>query len=336
MILITTAGKVGSEAARQLAQRGEPVRVLVRSPDKAAALARNGIDVFQADLEIPASLDSAMRGVTHVVLVTQPVVKQELNVIDSAARAGVEHVVKITSKAFADSPIAHLPTDHLRRAKTGHDQRRASRSRRRRQRQSSHPDGRRRLRLHHRQRARDPRPPRAQLRAIRYRLRRRVLIKPKRSPIGGSEPLRQRSSGTKPKQVTAGPLPEDLRFARSATRPAALDAGPIGRRRLAGSLRVAGASSATAGYLCRHETRLAASRHPGAARKRRSQLLGGFARACRRTARSPPQVPVAERWSLPVLGRSAISIGHRLCRRRSHVAAAAFLTISATAAGCET
>jgi uncharacterized protein YbjT (DUF2867 family) len=106
MILITTAGKVGSEVARQLAQRGEPVRVLVRSPDKAAALARNGIDVFQGDLEIPASLDSAMRGVTRVVLVTQPVVQQELNVIDSAARARVEHVVKITSKASADSPIA--------------------------------------------------------------------------------------------------------------------------------------------------------------------------------------------------------------------------------------
>jgi uncharacterized protein YbjT (DUF2867 family) len=65
MILITTAGKVGSEAARQLAQRGEPVRVLVRSPDKAAALATNGIDVFQGDLEIPASLDAAMRGVTR-------------------------------------------------------------------------------------------------------------------------------------------------------------------------------------------------------------------------------------------------------------------------------
>ena len=29
MILITTAGKVGAEAARLLAQRGEPVRVLV-------------------------------------------------------------------------------------------------------------------------------------------------------------------------------------------------------------------------------------------------------------------------------------------------------------------
>jgi len=32
MILITTAGKVGAEAARLLAERGEPVRVLVRNP----------------------------------------------------------------------------------------------------------------------------------------------------------------------------------------------------------------------------------------------------------------------------------------------------------------
>ena len=40
-----------------------------------------------------------------MVLVTAPVVQQELNVIDSAVRAGVEHVVKITTKASADSPI---------------------------------------------------------------------------------------------------------------------------------------------------------------------------------------------------------------------------------------
>jgi uncharacterized protein YbjT (DUF2867 family) len=39
MILITTAGKVGAETARLLAQRGEPVRVLVRDPEKATALA---------------------------------------------------------------------------------------------------------------------------------------------------------------------------------------------------------------------------------------------------------------------------------------------------------
>ncbi|MDX6333784.1 MAG: hypothetical protein QOG05_1124 [Streptosporangiaceae bacterium] len=106
MILITTAGKVGSEAARLLAQREEPVRVLVRDPDKATALAQAGVEVAEGDLEVPATIDAAMQGVSTVVLVSPAIPGQELNVIDSAVRAGVEHVVKITSKASADSPIA--------------------------------------------------------------------------------------------------------------------------------------------------------------------------------------------------------------------------------------
>lgn len=106
MILITTAGKVGSEAARLLAERGVPVRIIARDAEKAAALATEDVAVVQGDLEIPASIDAAMQDVSSVVLVTAPAVQQELNVIDSALRAGVEHVVKITSKASADSPIA--------------------------------------------------------------------------------------------------------------------------------------------------------------------------------------------------------------------------------------
>src|SRR6185437_8591140 len=47
-----------------------------------------------------------MRGVLRVILVTQAVLSQELSVIDSAERAGVEHVVKIAQKAEAHSPIA--------------------------------------------------------------------------------------------------------------------------------------------------------------------------------------------------------------------------------------
>ena len=106
MILVTTAGKVGSEATRRLAQRGTPVRVLVRDPDKATELRRAGADVVTGDLEDAASIDAAMRGVTTVVLVSPAVVQQELTVIDSAVRAGTGHVVKITSTASADSPIA--------------------------------------------------------------------------------------------------------------------------------------------------------------------------------------------------------------------------------------
>jgi uncharacterized protein YbjT (DUF2867 family) len=106
MILVTTVGKVGAEAARLLAARGEPVRVLVRDPEKATALAEAGAEVAQGDLEVPATIDRAMQGVSAVVLVSPAVPAQELNVVASAVRAGAGHVVKITSKASADSPIA--------------------------------------------------------------------------------------------------------------------------------------------------------------------------------------------------------------------------------------
>ena len=106
MILVTTAGKVGTEAVRSLILREVPVRVLVRDPGKAKALAEAGAEVAVGDLGIPASIDEAMAGVTGVILVSPAVPAQELNVVASAARAGVGHVVKATSKASADSPIA--------------------------------------------------------------------------------------------------------------------------------------------------------------------------------------------------------------------------------------
>ncbi|MEU5697922.1 NmrA family NAD(P)-binding protein [Streptomyces aurantiacus] len=106
MILVTTAGKVGSEAVRLLAERQEPVRVLVRDPAKAMALADAGAHVVVGDLAAPASIDAAMAGVTAVVLVSPAVPAQELNVVAAAARAGVGHIVKATSKASPDAPIA--------------------------------------------------------------------------------------------------------------------------------------------------------------------------------------------------------------------------------------
>ena len=106
MILVTTAGKAGSEAVRLLRERDVPVRVLVRDPAKATALADAGAEVAGGDLDVPASIDDAMAGVSAVVLVSPAVPAQELNVVASAARAGVGHVVKAASKAPADSPIA--------------------------------------------------------------------------------------------------------------------------------------------------------------------------------------------------------------------------------------
>jgi len=107
MILVTGAtGNVGSEAVRLLRQRDMPVRALVRNPRKAAALAQAGAELALGDLEDPLTIDEAMAGIATVVLVSPGRPAQELNVVHSAARAGVQHVVKITSNASADSPIA--------------------------------------------------------------------------------------------------------------------------------------------------------------------------------------------------------------------------------------
>jgi uncharacterized protein YbjT (DUF2867 family) len=108
VILVTTAGKVGAEAARLLREQDTPVRVLVRDPGTAAAqaLAATGAQIAAGDLAVPATIDDAMAGVSAVILVSPAVPAQELNVVASAARARVAHVVKATSKASADSPIA--------------------------------------------------------------------------------------------------------------------------------------------------------------------------------------------------------------------------------------
>ena len=107
MILVTGAtGKVGSEAVRILSQQGEAVRALVRNPEKARWLWEGDVEIARADLEVPSTIDDAMAGVATVVLVSPAVPAQELNVIHSAVRAGVTHIVKVTSKASADSPIA--------------------------------------------------------------------------------------------------------------------------------------------------------------------------------------------------------------------------------------
>lgn len=111
MILVTTAGKVGSAAARLIAQRDVPVRVVVRHPEKVAPLAQAGVEIFPGDLDSPESIDQAMRGVSRVILVTQPVLSQELSVIDSAERAGIEHVVKITNKAEALALLAIIAAE---------------------------------------------------------------------------------------------------------------------------------------------------------------------------------------------------------------------------------
>jgi uncharacterized protein YbjT (DUF2867 family) len=99
MILVTGAtGNVGSEAVRLLTGRRQPVRALVRSPGRTE-------NAVIGDFDRPETLDAAMAGIGTVLLVSPAVPAQEIAVIDSAARNGVAHIVKVSSKASADSPV---------------------------------------------------------------------------------------------------------------------------------------------------------------------------------------------------------------------------------------
>ena len=125
MILVTGAtGNVGSAAVRLLAARHHSTRALVHDPSRAPRDGAEGAaEIVTGDFDRPDSLDAAMRGIDTVLLVSPAVPAQEIAVIDSAVRNGVTHVVKITSKASADSPVdrrrgqaqieAHLNTTGL-------------------------------------------------------------------------------------------------------------------------------------------------------------------------------------------------------------------------------
>jgi uncharacterized protein YbjT (DUF2867 family) len=70
-LVLGATGHVGGEVARQLHQRGEAVRALVRDPAKAKAKLPDGVDIVQGDLAQPDTLKAAMAGVTDVFLMNR-------------------------------------------------------------------------------------------------------------------------------------------------------------------------------------------------------------------------------------------------------------------------
>jgi farnesol dehydrogenase len=108
---------VGQRLARRLADGGADVHALVRSPEKAKALAHERIAVFPGDIMDPASLRAAAEGCVRayhaaaLVSVWTPDpedyrrvnVGGTLNVLDAARKAGVARVV-VTSTAGVFGP----------------------------------------------------------------------------------------------------------------------------------------------------------------------------------------------------------------------------------------
>ena len=100
MIVVTGAsGHVGGLVARELAARGEPVRLVVRDAARAPAL--DGAELVEADYGDPDSLARALHAGDSVFMVSMhqgPERRLALHrsFVDAAARAGVAHVVYLS------------------------------------------------------------------------------------------------------------------------------------------------------------------------------------------------------------------------------------------------
>ncbi|MCF5733386.1 SDR family oxidoreductase [Pseudomonas syringae] len=118
MIVVTGAtGQLGRLVIEQLLSRVPASQIIaaVRSPEKAADLSRQGIQVRQADYSQPATLDSAFAGADKVLLISSSEVGQRLPqhkaVIDAAKRAGVQ-LLAYTSVLHADTSALSLAKEH--------------------------------------------------------------------------------------------------------------------------------------------------------------------------------------------------------------------------------
>lgn len=101
-LVIGATGRQGGATARHLLSRGWRVRALVRDPGSPAAQRLTDAEPVVGDLEDPASLERAMRGVDAVfsmqALAYEPEtlkaeVRQGMHVADAALDTGVRHLV---------------------------------------------------------------------------------------------------------------------------------------------------------------------------------------------------------------------------------------------------
>ncbi len=108
-ILIAGAtGTNGSELIKQLVARNIPVRAMVRDLERSKSLQGDLVQLVEADLSDPDSLQRAFDGIEKAYIVTavaQGTPEWFSNFYSAAKKAGVKHLVKFSGmRATADSP----------------------------------------------------------------------------------------------------------------------------------------------------------------------------------------------------------------------------------------
>jgi len=110
MILVAGAGgNVGGELVRALADAGEPVRGLVRGGREDAL--PEGAEAVAGDLNQPASLRTALRGVTGVFLL--PGYRDMPGVLAEIGRSGAQRVVLLSGSSAGDGDMSNAITRYM-------------------------------------------------------------------------------------------------------------------------------------------------------------------------------------------------------------------------------
>jgi uncharacterized protein YbjT (DUF2867 family) len=119
MILVTGAtGNIGKELIPFLLESGHSLRVFVRKERKVAHLDAC-IERAVGDLDQPETLIPALQGVERIFLVSYET-QQDVNVLGAAKKAGVRHIVKLSTLEAAEHKIKvgkwHYEREELIRA----------------------------------------------------------------------------------------------------------------------------------------------------------------------------------------------------------------------------
>jgi uncharacterized protein YbjT (DUF2867 family) len=113
-ILITGAtGSVGSELAKQLAEKQIPFRALVRSLDQAEALKQlKGAELVKGDFKDELSVLKALKGIEQVFLLSnssEDAESLQSHFVDTAVKSNVKHLLKLSQfAANLNSPVRFL------------------------------------------------------------------------------------------------------------------------------------------------------------------------------------------------------------------------------------
>lgn len=108
-LVLGGTGTVGGRVVEELAERGEDVRVLTRSPEKARGLP-GGTEVVGGDLGDPSTLDGVFDGAERLFLLNAVVpteLQEGLVALAEARRAGVRRIVYLSVQDAERGP--HIP-----------------------------------------------------------------------------------------------------------------------------------------------------------------------------------------------------------------------------------